>query len=249
MSRRASNQPGARRLFGDPVLWPNNDLIELTMPSELTAQNMLAAYREGVFPMPIDLSDHPDVEACGWFSPTVRGILPLDELRVTRSLRKTMKRYRTSVDAAFDEVVRRCADPDREFGWIDDTLQGIYQSFHDGGHAHSVETWDEQGRLVGGLFGVSIGGLFCGESMFHDPELGRDASKTALVRLVHELGAEPGERLLDVQWATKHLSTLGVREISRDHYLQLLPAAMTAPGPSWGRPLLSPPAGPAPAAG
>ena len=108
----------------------------------------------------------------------------------------------------------------------------VYRYLHDRGWAHSVETWDAQGRLVGGLYGVNVGGFFSGESMFHDPEYGRDASKTALMRLVCELG--PG--LLDVQWSTPHLARLGVIDVDRAEYLALLSDALERPSPQWTSP-------------
>ena len=170
--------------------------------------------------------------ATAWWSPMRRGILRPGQLKVARSLRKTTKHQTTTVDRAFDEVITRCADPTRPYAWIDDRVMEAYRYLHDRGWAHSVETWDAQGRLVGGLYGVNVGGFFSGESMFHDPEYGRDASKTALMRLVCELG--PG--LLDVQWSTPHLASLGVTEVDRGEYLALLSDALERSSPQWTSP-------------
>lgn len=210
----------------DPRTWPARDLI--TASIGMDPGYILRAYARGLFPMPMGYG------AIGWFSPVRRGILPLDGLRVSRSLRKTAKRYAVTVDTAFAEVVDRCGDPEREHGWIDDTIRFNYGELHRRGYAHSVEARDGEGRLAGGLYGVGIGGFFAGESMFHDPVHGRDASKAALIALVELLNRDglPG-RLLDVQWRTDHLATLGVVEIPRDDYLQRLARALQVPRPQW----------------
>lgn len=204
-------------LFGDASTWPDQDLIGIS--EEFDAHITVEGYAAGVFPMPID------GRVMGWWSPTRRGILPLDGLRVSRSLRKQAKRYSTTIDAAFGDVLDRCADPKREAAWIDSRIRRVYTQLHAAGIAHSVETWDAEGNLVGGLYGVHVRGLFAGESMFHDDELGRDASKVALMRLVTHL-RETGVTLLDVQWRTDHLATLGVIEVSRGEYLTLLDDAL-----------------------
>lgn len=162
----------------------------------------------------------------GWWSPDPRGILPLGGLRVSRSLRKARPRFRVTVDAAFDEVVSACADPARPHGWISREIREAYRRLHHLGWAHSVEAWDDDG-LAGGLYGVAIGGFFAGESMFHRRT---DASKVALVRLVEGLGDDPGA-LLDVQWVTPHLASLGAVEVARPAYLELLGRALGAPAP------------------
>lgn len=212
--------------FDDPSSWPGNDLVSASMG--MSTQTILAAYVNGLFPMPLGHG------AVGWFSPMERGILPLDGLRVGRSLRKTAKRYEITVDRAFAEVLDRCGDPRRPHGWIDDDIAAHYGHLHAAGLAHSVEAWDGDGRLVGGLYGVGIGGLFAGESMFHDPDGGRDASKAALIALVGRLAAAGIEgRLLDVQWRTPHLASLGVIEIPRAAYLRRLKVALRLPPPDW----------------
>lgn len=216
-------------IFGPPEQWPAQDLIAFS--PEFDEALVLAAYSCGVFPMPLVTSG---VSQMGWWSPMVRGVLPLDALRVPRSLRKSALHYTTTVDTAFAQVLERCADPRRKYGWIDADVRRIYTSLHQAGRVHSVETWDAEGRLVGGLYGVSLGGLFAGESMFHDSEHGRDASKVALVALVGVLSDEHAEeRIIDVQWQTDHLATLGVIEVDREEYLGLLAEALSVPEPAW----------------
>lgn len=218
------------RVFGDPGNWPDQDLIGYShaFDAELT----LRAYTEGVFPMPLEAPVLDD-GAMGWWSPTDRGVLLPESLRVTRSLRKMTQRYRCTVDAAFDDVIARCGDPSRPGGWIDARIRDVYAELYQRGIVHSVEAWDHDGRLVGGLYGVSLGGLFAGESMFHDPEHGRDASKVALVHLVRCLSADGVARLVDVQWLTDHLATLGAVEIPRAEYLEAAKESLTLPAPDW----------------
>ena len=216
-------------MFGSPRRWPESDLIG--MSEEFTPELAVAAYCSGVFPMPQYGFRGRDL--MGWYSPLDRGILPLDGLRVTRSLKKMIKRYRITVDTAFEEVLIRCADPSRPGGWIDDRIATVYTALHDRGIVHSIEAWTADDQLAGGLYGVSIGGLFAGESMFHDPVIGRDASKAALVGLVDILRMDGRQRLLDVQWQTPHLAGLGVIEIDRDEYLRRLAAALQLPAPAW----------------
>ena len=194
------------------------------MGADLGPGTLLSAYRHGLFPMP----GNPDMPML-WWSPDPRGILPLDRLKVSRSLRSSVRRMEVRVDTAFDEVIRSCADPRRDSGWIDEELISAYTDLFDLGWAHSVETWQD-GRLVGGLYGIAIGGLFAGESMFHRVT---DASKVALVGLVDLLRDEHADqRLLDVQWSTQHLASLGVVEVSRAEYLDLLRAALDLPLPA-----------------
>jgi leucyl/phenylalanyl-tRNA---protein transferase len=161
-------------------------------------------------------------------------VLPLDALRVSRSLRQACRRYEIRVDTAYDEVVRGCADPRRPGGWIRKDVAAAYRRLHELGWAHSVEAWatgpDGEDRLAGGLYGVSVGGLFAGESMFHRE---RDASKVALVGLVEMLGVDGRDRLLDVQWATDHLVSLGAVEVARRAYLAMLADALPLPPPEW----------------
>ncbi|HMR20789.1 MAG TPA: leucyl/phenylalanyl-tRNA--protein transferase [Micropruina sp.] len=221
------SRPG---IFGPPRDWPAQDLIGLS--DELDPDLVVLAYRCGVFPMPLHNSWFP--ARMGWWSPVRRGVLLPDGVRVTRSLRQSAKRYLTTVDAAFGTVLARCADPRRPHGWIDDDIVDAFTVLHERGVVHSVETWTPDGRLAGGLYGVSIGGLFAGESMFHDPLIGRDASKVALLRLVRAMQRDGvGERLIDVQWRTPHLGSLGVIEIDREEYLSALDETLALPGPDW----------------
>ena len=162
----------------------------------------------------------------GWFSPDPRGIIPLDGLRVSRSLRRSTRRFRVTVDADFAAVITACGDPLRPHGWIDDDIVEAYTRLHDLGWAHSVEVWSaDDGALAGGLYGVAIGGLFAGESMFRRRT---DASKVALVALVERL-RDGGGALLDVQWCTEHLASLGAIEIPRASYLARLADAVDRP--------------------
>jgi len=200
---------------------PMEDL--LAVGGDLEPGTLLDAYRHGAFPMPVQ-------GLLGWWSPDPRGILPLDGLRVTRSLEKSCRRFELRVDTAFDAVIEACADPRREGGWISDDIRAAYRRLHRLGWAHSVEAWDAEGHLAGGLYGVAIGGLFAGESMFHRA---RDASKVALVGLVEMLLADGHpDRLLDVQWATDHLVSLGVVEVARRRYYELLGRALAVPPPA-----------------
>jgi leucyl/phenylalanyl-tRNA--protein transferase len=192
--------------------------------ADLEPGTLLAAYRSGLFPMPTRWG-----RSVAWWSPDPRGTIPLDGLRVTRSLRKACARFDLRVDTAFDAVVAACADPGRPHGWIDRRIRDAYGELHRLGWAHSVEAWAD-GELVGGLYGVAIGGLFAGESMFHRRT---DASKVALVHLVELLReGEAGEAaLLDVQWTTDHLRSLGAVDVDRPRYLALLASAIDAPLP------------------
>ena len=196
----------------------------LAVGADLEPGTLLAAYRQGVFPMPAD-----GVRAMVWWSPDPRGILPLDALRVTTSLRRSCSRYEIRIDTRFDEVVSACADPSRPNGWISPEVRSAYGMLHRLGWAHSVEAWTHDGELAGGLYGVGVGGLFAGESMFHRRT---DASKAALVGLVDVLTSDGvRDRLLDVQWKTSHLASLGAVEVSRGRYLSLLETALRLPLP------------------
>lgn len=153
----------------------------------------------------------------GWFSPDPRGVIPIDGLHVSRSLRKHLRRFRYSVDTCFERVMRECGDERRPHGWIDDEFVTAYTELHRLGWAHSVEVWKDD-RLVGGVYGVAVARLFAGESMFHRET---DASKAALVALVEALSAN-GFVLFDVQWTTPHLVSLGAIDVSRAEYLRTL---------------------------
>nr|WP_294690601.1 leucyl/phenylalanyl-tRNA--protein transferase [uncultured Friedmanniella sp.] len=212
--------------FGPSELWRHDDLVAVSR--EFDAGLVVQAYRSGVFPMPARGG------LMGWWSPLDRAVLPLDGLRVPRSLRKMRNRYQIRVDSHFEGVLAGCSDPRRPDGWIDRRIRRVYRDLHNAGVVHSVEAWTDDGRLAGGLYGVSVGGLFAGESMFHRPEIGRDSSKVALVALVELLNrAGAAGRLLDVQWATPHLRTLGVVEVPRHRYLELLAEALPLDEPDW----------------
>jgi leucyl/phenylalanyl-tRNA--protein transferase len=200
----------------------DDDLVAIG--ADLEPGTVLAAYRAGLFPMPLDEGD-----PIGWFSPVRRGVLPLDGLKVSKSLRRSCRDFEIRVDTAFAEVIDACADPSRDGAWIDGDVRAAYLLLHQLGWTHSVEAWRD-GELVGGLYGVAIGGLFAGESMFHRA---RDASKAALVGLVSLLSDEYADRrVLDVQWRTDHLATLGVVDIPRRDYLKRLHGALELPLPA-----------------
>ncbi len=216
-------------VFPDVTLLPEeggpDDLVGAG--ADLEPGTLLAAYRRGLFPMPADRS-FARAPTVLWWSPVERGVLPLDGLRVSRSLRQALRRMEVRVDTAFDEVIRACADPVREGAWIDQEMVAAYTRMHELGWAHSVETWVD-GELVGGLYGVATGGLFAGESMFHRVT---DASKVALVGLVDLLRDEhAGERVLDVQWVTDHLASLGVVGVPRPAYLKMVEQTERVPLP------------------
>ena len=178
---------------------------------------VVRAYREGVFPMGLEEG------GIGWFSPDPRGILPLDTFRVPSRLARVVRqsRFEVVVDRDFAGVMRACADRPEDGTWISDEILECYVALHRLGLAHSVETWQDD-RLVGGLYGVHLGGAFFGESMFHRVT---DASKVALVALVDRLRRQSFS-LLDVQWVTPHLAQFGAIEVPRRRYLDMLTRAL-----------------------
>lgn len=202
---------------------PGEDLI--AVGADLEPATLLAGYRAGLFPM-------PQRRRLLWFSPDPRGVLPLGGLHVSRSLRRSARRFDVSIDCAFEEVLDGCAAPGRPGGrWITRAYRRAYASLHAMGWAHSVEVWSA-GELAGGLLGVEIGGLFCGETMFHRIT---DASKVAVWATVSALAQGGADhRVFDIQWQTPHLGTLGAVEVSRSDYLAALPAALALP-PSLSR--------------
>jgi leucyl/phenylalanyl-tRNA---protein transferase len=210
-----------------PCVWsfpPVEDASEdgvLAFGADLEPGTLLAAYRAGVFPMPLT-----GVREMTWFSPDPRGIVPLSEFRPSRSLRRSARRFTVTADTAFAAVVAGCADRRRPGAWITKEVRAAYEGLHALGWAHSVEVWDEAGTLAGGLYGVEVGGLFAAESKFH---VRTDASKVALAALVERLRAAGGARLLDVQWTTPHLISLGARDVPRREYLRLLRGALQTP--------------------
>jgi len=195
-----------------------------TIPTEL----LLMAYRSGIFPM----ADSRDDAEIYWVEPRERAVIPLDGFRVSRSLAKAIRqdRFRITCNADFDAVIAACAAPrpGHPESWISDRIAASYRALHAAGHAHSLECWGD-GELVGGLYGVGFTRVFCGESMFSHE---RDASKVALAWLVALL-RHAGYRLLDCQFMTEHLSSLGAVPVSREQYLEQLAEAVAAgPAPS-----------------
>jgi leucyl/phenylalanyl-tRNA--protein transferase len=187
----------------------------------LTPELLLTAYARGRFPMASDRKE-PDIH---WIEPLRRGVIPLDGFHVPRSLRKVIRQkpFELRIDTAFADVIDACAEPtpERPRTWLNDELLALYKAVHRGGYAHSVECWQD-GRLVGGLYGIRLGAAFFGESMFSRV---RDASKVALVELVARLRAG-GFLLLDTQFVTDHLVRFGAVEIPRGEYKRRLAAAL-----------------------
>ena len=181
----------------------------------IEAEFLIKAYRMGIFPMAMEDGE------IGWFSPDPRGIIPLDEFHVPHGLKRVLRRnvFELRVNGDFEAVMRGCAERDET--WIDATILRSYGELHRLGYAHSVETW-RKGKLVGGLYGVAIGGAFFGESMFSRES---NASKVALVGLVERMRAR-GFLLLDTQWTNPHLTQFGCREIGREEYLERLRKAL-----------------------
>ena len=192
---------------------------------EITPGLLLRAYAHGLFPM----AKSAESDELYWFDPPIRGVLPLDKFHIPKRLRRDIRRgvFDVRYDTAFDEVLQACAEPaaDRPTTWINDRIVSLYGALFEIGHAHSVECWQD-GRLVGGLYGVSLKRVFFGESMF---SRATNASKIALVHLVAQL-RYGGYRLLDTQFTTEHLRQFGGTEIPQAEYKTLLAAAMEGDG-------------------
>jgi leucyl/phenylalanyl-tRNA--protein transferase len=199
-------------------------MSRVTKPPEITPDLVLQAYSIGLFPM----AENAEQDHLFWVDPEARGIFPLAGLIVSKSLAKMLRsdRYEIRIDSDFDAVIEGCATPSRQRGqtWINAPIRRLYRALFDRGNVHTVETWSG-GELVGGLYGVSLGAAFFGESMFH---LKRDASKVALVHLVARL-RRGRFRLLDTQFSTPHLASLGAVEVPRVRYKALLEEALSAP--------------------
>lgn len=191
--------------------------------ADLEPGTLLEAYRSGIFPMPLGPNG-----TIGWWSPDPRGILEPSELIMSRSLRRSCRRYEVRFNSDFEAILLGCANASRPNSWIDDRITAAYLRLHNLGWVHSVEAWDEEG-LAGGLYGVALGGLFVGESMFY---LRPDASKVALAALVNRY-LDQTNRLIDVQWATTHLTRLGAKKVQRSDYLSLLTELLYEKGPIW----------------
>ena len=191
--------------------------------STITPQILLKAYAAGIFPMAETAEDN----ALYWIEPDERGIIPLGGLRISRSLKKQVRKqhFEIRIDSAFSEIIEACAakTKNRKSTWINARIRKLYNQLHKMGHCHSVECWQD-GKLVGGLYGLKIGAAFFGESMFSRVT---DASKVALVHLVARLNAG-GFQLLDAQFMNPHLKTLGAVIISKADYKELLPSAIAA---------------------
>ncbi len=186
--------------------------------ADLEPPTLVTAYARGLFPMRLGGRSGP----LGWWSPDPRGVMPLDGFFASRSLRRSRRHFTVTVDQDFVGVMRGCGDERRPQGWIDDSFIEAYSELHRLGVAHSVEVWDGEGALAGGLYGVRIRGLFAGESMFHRRT---DASKVALWTACDLLTLD-GASLFDVQWTTAHLASLGAIDVARDEYLQRLAVAV-----------------------
>jgi leucyl/phenylalanyl-tRNA--protein transferase len=203
---------------------PKDDLVGVG--ADLEPGTLLRAYRAGLFPMGVGENGSPPT---GWWSPDPRGVLLYGQVRVSRSLHKSLRRFEIRVDTAFCEVVAACADPSREGRWITPAIAAAYTRLHQLGWAHSVEAWRE-GELLGGLYGLALGGLFAGESMFHRAT---DASKCALVGLSDLVFADGDpHRIIDVQWVTPHLASLGATAIRRSDYVARLERSLPLPSPA-----------------
>lgn len=191
---------------------------------EVTPELLLRAYSIGLFPM-ADSADDPELF---WVEPDIRGVIPLDRFHISHSLAKKIRKapYEIRIDTAFEAVMTCCAEaaPDRPSTWINSKIRSLYATLHQMGHAHSVEAW-EDGQLVGGLYGVSLGAAFFGESMFSRRS---DASKICLVYLVDRL-KQRGFRLLDTQFTTEHLKTFGAIDVPKADYESMLAKALASP--------------------
>lgn len=219
------------RFVGEPTSLPTSewDFSQIPLPdtdddsdlvcvgADLRPATLVSAYSNGFFPMHVGGRR----KELGWFSPDPRGVIPIGGLHVSRSLRKHIGRFRCTVDRAFERVMRECGDERRPHGWIDDDFVDAYTEMHRLSWAHSVEVWQGD-RLVGGLYGVRIGRLFAGESMFHRVT---DASKAALVATMEALTTHDF-LVFDVQWLTPHLQSLGAVDVPRDQYLDTVRRAV-----------------------
>lgn len=190
----------------------DGDLVAIG--ADLRIETILDAYSSGYFPMPGNGSGQ-----IGWYSPNPRGIFPTSGAHVSRSLRRSARRFAVTVDQDFAGVLDGCGDPSRPHGWINAEMVAAYHRLHAAGWCHSVEVW-HGGALAGGLFGIGIGRFFAGESMFHRVT---DASKVAVVEVFRRAAALA---LFDVQWSTPHLSRMGVIDVARGRYLDLLTTAV-----------------------
>jgi leucyl/phenylalanyl-tRNA--protein transferase len=196
--------------------WPDDEVVAIG--ADLEPDTVLYAYAHGMFPMYVDKKSR----MLGWWSPLERGVIPLDGFRITRSLRSSAQQFVCTINVAFARVMQECATARTDGNWINQEFIDAYTHLYQLGHAHSVEVWNKKGELVGGLYGLRINGLFAGESMFHRET---DASKVALMHLVDLMNLD-GMQLLDTQWNTDHLASLGCTSVTRADYLALLATAI-----------------------
>ncbi|HEY5249924.1 MAG TPA: leucyl/phenylalanyl-tRNA--protein transferase [Dermatophilaceae bacterium] len=214
--------PSRWQLDLDPAA-PGDDLVGIG--ADLEPGTLLMAYRTGLFPMGVGDDGEPPM---GWWSPDPRGVLMPGNVRISRSMRRSSRHFDLRVDTAFSAVMEGCADPARDGCWITPAITAAYVRLYELGWAHSVEAWCD-GELAGGLYGLALGGLFAGESMFHRVT---GASKCALVGLAEMVFADGDpNRIIDVQWATPHLASLGITEIARADYLDRLGRALQLAAP------------------
>lgn len=215
---------GSRLEINPKVIWPKLTKFGSTWDPEV----LLTAYRTGLFPMPYEIDGQES--AIGWWSPEPRAVFYPDEIDISKSMKSAMKKFKVTVDVDFEAVIRACGNPERESGWINEDVVSAFMSLHRLGVAHSIEVWDLAGNLAGGLYGLELGGLFAGESMFHSTT---NASKVALIHLAGLLDDGLG-RVIDTQWMTSHLASMGAKAMSRRDYCQILPRLLEIP------PLFSP---------
>lgn len=232
--------------FPDPVLAPDDiDLIAISAfdsagyPLEINPsivwpkltefgsnwepETLLSAYRVGLFPMPYEIDGMES--AIGWWSPFSRAVFYPGQIYISTSLKSATKKFNVTVNQDFEAVIRACGNPERESGWINEDVVSAFITLHQMGVAHSIEVWDGTGALVGGLYGLELGGVFAGESMFH---ITKNASKVALAHLGDLLNDGRG-RIIDTQWMTKHLESMGAKPIERGEYCRLLPDLLDIP--------------------
>lgn len=207
------------------------DLI--TIGADLEPPTLVYAYSKALFPMYVNTEDKEFLEIpLGWFSPEKRGIFEIDKLKVSRSMKQSAKKYECKINHSFKEMMVMCQTVPRHGGWITDDFIEAYTKLHKLGFAHSVETY-EDGELVGGLYGVGFGNFFAGESMVHTK---RDASKVALLHLFQFIKSQirdSSQFLLDAQWLTPHLASLGAQEVPRSEYISRLNKTISQSAISW----------------
>jgi leucyl/phenylalanyl-tRNA--protein transferase len=201
------------------IEWPKLTFFGSSWNSDV----LLAAYRAGMFPMPYEISGRD--QAIGWWSPQERAIFRPRDVVVSTSLSRAIRQFTVTMDLRFESVIQACGDPARPSGWINQEVIDSFCGLHDQGIAHSVEVWNLAGQLVGGLYGLDLGGVFAAESMFH---LESNASKVALAYLGQRLDDGSG-RIIDTQWQSNHLASMGATTMSRARYCALLPELLLLP--------------------